>query len=201
MKPASYWLDTAQSFRGGSEGVLPGRVDVAVIGGGFSGLSAALALAKKGADVVVIEADIVAGQASGRNGGHCNNGLAHDFAGAAARLGLARAAALYRAYDDAVDTVERLVREEQIDCDFRRSGKLKLAAKPSHFESFSRTHALLAKGADPDIRLLTRSELGSEIGSDAFYGGLLYPKSASMHMGKFACGLANAAVRAGAPRI
>jgi glycine/D-amino acid oxidase-like deaminating enzyme len=198
MKLASYWLDTARSFSGGAEGPLQGEVDVAVIGGGFSGLSAALALAKKGANVVVVEADLVGGQASGRNGGHCNNGLAQDFRGVAERLGLPLATSLYRAYDAAVDTVERLVAQERIDCDFRRTGKIKVAAKPAHFDRLAQSHALLAKGVDPDTRLLTKSELRWEIASDAFHGGLLYEKSGNMHMGKFVCGLAEAATRAGA---
>jgi glycine/D-amino acid oxidase-like deaminating enzyme len=198
MKLASYWLDTVRPFRGGAEGPLQGNVDVAVIGGGFSGLSAALALANKGASVAVIEAEVVGGQASGRNGGHCNNGLAHDFHGIAGRLGVPLAASLYRAYDAAVDTVERLVKEERIDCDFKRTGKIKVAAKAAHFDGLARSHTLLSKGVDTDTRLLTKSDLLSEIGSDAFHGGLLYARSGSMHMGRFACGLAEAAVRAGA---
>jgi glycine/D-amino acid oxidase-like deaminating enzyme len=197
MKLAPYWLDTARRFSGGAEGPLQGRADVAVIGGGFSGLSAALALAKKGANVVVIEADIVGGQASGRNGGHCNNGLAQDFHTVAHRLGISLAASLYRAYDAAVDTVERLAKEEQIDCDFKRTGKIKVAAKPAHFDRLAQGYALLSR-VDPYTKLLTRSELRSEIGSDAFHGGLLYLMSANLHMGKFVCGLAEAATRAGA---
>ena len=89
MKLLSYWQDTATPFAGAAMGPVEGRADVAVIGGGFTGLSAALALAQRGARVVVLEAGKVAGQASGRNGGHVNNGTAHDIGGLAARLGLA----------------------------------------------------------------------------------------------------------------
>jgi glycine/D-amino acid oxidase-like deaminating enzyme len=193
-----YWQATAAPFAGGATGVVEGEVDVAVIGGGFTGLSAALALAGRGADVVVLEADKVAGAASGRNGGHVNNGSSHDFAALAGRLGLDRARALYHAYDAAVDTVERLVREHQITCDFRRGGKIKLAAKPAHYEKLARSFELLHREADPETELVPASRIRDEVGSNLFHGGLLYKKSAQMHMGRFGAGLADAAARHGA---
>lgn len=198
MKLKSYWLDTAEPFANAFNGPLEGRADVAVIGGGFTGLSAALALARKGARPIVLEAGKVASEASGRNGGHVNNGLAHSFTGAVSQLGLEQARALYRAYDAAVDTVERIVREEGIDCAFRRSGKVKLAAKPQHFDALKRNAELMAREVDPDIALLDRSEAAAEIGSGAFHGGLLSRRSAMMHVGRFGQGLAEAAARAGA---
>lgn len=198
MKLVPYWLDTAPTFAGGAEGPVEGEVDVAVIGGGFTGLSAALALAQNGAGVIVLEAGRVAGQASGRNGGHVNNGTAVDFGSLAARLGLAHARAVYHAYDAAVDTVERIVREQQIACDFRRSGKIKLAAKPAHYENVARSFELLHREADAETELIPRARIRDEVGSDAFHGGLLYRKSAQMHMGRFGAGLADAATRHGA---
>jgi glycine/D-amino acid oxidase-like deaminating enzyme len=78
MKMKSYWLDTAAPFASGIAGGPQGTADVVVVGAGFTGLSAALALAKKGAKVVVLEAERVANAASGRNGGMCNNGFAQD---------------------------------------------------------------------------------------------------------------------------
>ena len=198
MKLQSYWLDTAPRFALGIEGPLEGRADVAIIGGGFTGLSAALALARKGAAVAVLEAGRVVSAASGRNGGHCNNGLAQDFAGIAARLGLDEARALYQAFDAAVDTIERLVSEEAIDCGFRRSGKIKLAAKPAHYDGLARSFELLQREVDPDTALIPASGLSAEIGSDRFHGGLLQKRSAMMHMGRFGTGLAEAAARRGA---
>jgi glycine/D-amino acid oxidase-like deaminating enzyme len=130
MKLESYWLDTAPRFTKPAQGALAGRVDVAVVGGGFTGLSAALALAKRGLTVAVLEAGRIAGQASGRNGGHCNTGVAQDYAALSAKLGKERASLFYRAYAEAVKSVAQIVEEEQIACDLRRSGKIKLAAKP-----------------------------------------------------------------------
>src|SRR5258708_5980663 len=147
VKLESYWLDSAPPFRGAAGAPLDslGRVDVAIVGGGFTGLSAALALAKRNASVVVLEAGRVAGEASGRNGGHCSNGVAHDYAGLVRRFGEAKARAMYRDFDAAVDTVEKTVREESIDCDFVRSGKLKLAAKPHHFANLVKTFEVLGR--------------------------------------------------------
>ncbi|BBK33134.1 glycine/D-amino acid oxidase-like deaminating enzyme [Stella humosa] len=198
MKLESYWLDTAPPFGAAAPGPVEGRVDVAVVGGGFTGLSAALALARKGASVVVLEGGRVVGEASGRNGGHCNNGLAHDFGGTVASLGAERALALYRAYDAAVDTVEALVAAEGIACDFRRAGKIKLAAKPGHFAKLERSHAALVREADPEARLLGPGELAAEIGSDAFHGAIIHPRSALLHVGRFGVGLAEVAARNGA---
>ncbi len=198
MKQVPYWQDTAVPFAGGVQGALEGEVDVAVIGGGFTGLSAALALGQRGASVAVLEAGRVVAQASGRNGGHVNNGTAVDVGGLAAKWGLDQARALYHAYDDAVDTVERIVTEQQITCDFRRSGKIKLAAKPEHYAKMERGFDLLNQEVDPDTALVPRERLREEIGSDAFHGGLLHRKSAQMHMGRFGAGLADAAMRHGA---
>ncbi|MDU3132878.1 MAG: FAD-binding oxidoreductase, partial [Bradyrhizobium sp.] len=154
-------------------------------------------LAKAGAKVIVLEADQVGSGASGRNGGHLNNGLAHSFLAAKAELGAERAIALYKAFDDSIDTLERLIAEENIACDFRRCGKLKLASKPGHFEGIARNFEAINREVDPETKLLSATDLKAEIGSP-FHGGMLFKKSAMMHMGRFAAGLATAANRRGA---
>ena len=198
MKLDSYWLDTAPRFSVGVEGPVEGRVDAVIVGGGFTGLSAALALTRRGASVMVLEAGRIVGEASGRNGGQCNNGLAHDFTGLVKRFGLERARAFYRAYNAAVDTVERIVHDESIECDFQRRGRIKLAAKPAHFDQLVRAHDALLAQVDADVRLVTPQSIRDEVGSDAFYGGLVQATSAQLHPGKFGVGLAGAASRKGA---
>jgi glycine/D-amino acid oxidase-like deaminating enzyme len=198
MKMDSYWLDTAPRLQTGQAGPVAGKADIVIVGGGFTGLSAALGLSRQGADVVVLEAGRVTGEASGRNGGHCNNGLAHDLGGLAATIGLERAVALYRAFDAGVDRVEALVREEGIDCDFSRTGKIKLAAKPAHYAKLAKSAEILAREVEPDLELVPPEEMRREIGSDRLYGGLVFPRSAHMHMGRFGAGLAEAAARHGA---
>ena len=197
MKYASYWHDTAAAFAGGAAGPVQGHFDVAVIGGGFTGLGAALQFAKAGAKVVVLEAEQAGSGASGRNGGHLNNGLAHSYLAAKAELGQQRAIALYKALDSSIDTLEALIAEEKIACDFRRAGKLKLASKPAHFDAIARNFEAVNREVDPDTALLSAGDLQPEIGSP-FFGAMLSRKSAMMHMGRFAAGLAEAAARHGA---
>ncbi|TCF98586.1 FAD-dependent oxidoreductase [Paraburkholderia strydomiana] len=198
MKLESYWLDTAPPFVTACEGPVDGLADVVVIGAGFTGLSAALALGKRGASVTVVDAGRVGGGASGRNGGQVNTGVAQDFVALAAQLGIERASACYRAFADAVDTVERLIREEQIDCDYLASGKLKLASKPHHLAHLEKTADLIRRTVDTDIELIDGDRIRSEVQSDSFHGGLLQRHGGQMHMGKFTVGLAEAAARRGA---
>ncbi|WP_375197137.1 NAD(P)/FAD-dependent oxidoreductase [Sphingobium sp.] len=196
--PLSYWLASAPPFTGAAQGAVEGKADVAIIGGGFTGLSAALALARRGASVMLLEKGRVVGEASGRNGGQCNNGTAHDYGALSARFGKDIARAYYGAHVDAVDLVERLVREEAIDCAFSRCGRVKLAAKPKHYEKLVRAHDLLAREVDENVRLVPPERIREEVGSDAFHGALIQTTSAQLHPGRFGVGLAEAAARAGA---
>ncbi|HUG23648.1 NAD(P)/FAD-dependent oxidoreductase, partial [Piscinibacter sp.] len=130
---------------------------------------------------------------------HVNNGLAVDYADVAAKVGVERARAWYHAYDEAVDTVQRIVRIEAIACDFVRHGKLKLATKPAQLEVLSRSaERLVRDGVDTDVEILGAARVRAEVDSDRFVGGLLYKRSGQMHMGRFADGLAQAAERRGA---
>ncbi|MDP9708983.1 UNVERIFIED_ORG: glycine/D-amino acid oxidase-like deaminating enzyme [Pseudomonas fluorescens] len=198
MGSESYWLDSAPAFTGAQLGGLPGQVDVAIVGGGFTGLAAARALALKGASVVVLEAGRVIGEASGRNGGQCNTGVAQDYASLSASLGADRAKAYYQAYESAVQSVVSLVEQEQIACDLLCNGKLKLAAKPLHYEGLARTCELIRNEVDADVELLSAEQTRTEVNSAQFHGGLLQRNGVQMHVGRFGVGLAEAAVRHGA---
>jgi glycine/D-amino acid oxidase-like deaminating enzyme len=197
MKFTPYWLDTAPKGPDRSRTDIGGHVDVAIVGAGLTGLSTALHLARKGVNVHVFEKETVGWGASGRNGGMATTGLSIGFRDAVGRYGPDTAKAYLLNYHDAVDTIEKLVGDEGIDCDFARTGKLSLASKPAHLDGMRKTTEMLA-GLGFDQRVVSRDELRAEIGSDRFHGAVTDTKSAGLHVGKFTKGLAEAAVRAGA---
>jgi glycine/D-amino acid oxidase-like deaminating enzyme len=198
MKFTSYWLDTAPAGHSQrSQTTVAGRTDVAVIGGGLTGVVAALHLARGGANVHLFEQHTVGFGASGRNGGMATTGMSIGIRAAVERLGFDRAASLYRRYGDAVDLIEKLVTEEGIDCAFARPGKLILASKPAHYEGFEKTVELLTDRLGVDTRLVPKGELHQEIGSHEYHGGMVDSKSAGLHVGRYIRGLGEAAERAG----
>ena len=198
MKFSSYWLDTApQDCPERSTTRVEGRTEVAVIGGGLTGVVAALHLARSGAKVDLFEQNTVGFGASGRNGGMATTGMSIGIRAAVAKLGFDTAVRLYGAYTEAIDLVEKLVTDEHIDCDFARTGKLNLASKPAHYQGFEKTHELLTTRLGLQTQLVPKTELRREIGSDAFHGAMVESKSAGLHVGKYIRGLGEAAQRAG----
>jgi glycine/D-amino acid oxidase-like deaminating enzyme len=178
---------------------LPEQVDVAIVGGGYTGLSAARVLAKSGATVAVLERETIGWGASSRNGGMATPGLKQDMKKVMAGYGSSRGRALWHASLDAVQMIDDIVSEASIDCDWQIDGYLALAWKPSHFESMKRKVAWFADtlGYD-DLRLVPKEAMHEEIGSDAYYGGLAGEFGAGIHPAKYVFGLARAAAKHGA---
>src|SRR5246127_4401355 len=131
----NFWLTTLAALQIPVRD-LPQSVDVAVIGGGFTGLSAARTLAKGGARVAVLEAENVGWGASCRNGGMVLSGLKLGTATLVARYGREATKRMYAASLESINCVEELVHEENIDCDFSRCGHLEVACKAKHFKGF-----------------------------------------------------------------
>lgn len=193
MKLVSYWLDTAKPAGDFRRRELPARADVVVVGAGLTGLSTALHVARQGASVALLEANTVGWGASGRNGGMATPGLAIGFPTAVRRYGAERAAAMFQAYNDAIDTVEELVTSEGIDCSFERTGRLSLACKPAHYAAFERAATEMHSLAGQDVQLVPAARLAEEIGSRHYHGALVDPLGAAVHVGQLTAGLAGAA--------
>lgn len=178
--------------------VLPDRVDAAVIGGGYTGLAAARALALGGASVVVLERDRVGYGASSRNGGMVLPGYKAELPDLVRRHGLPLARRLWDDSLAAIGFVESLVTTEGIACDWRRSGHVTLAAKPSHLGPLEGTRELLRRDFGYHTELLGPMELRNELGSPRYYGGLLDPGAGALQPAAYLAGLAASAGRAGA---
>jgi glycine/D-amino acid oxidase-like deaminating enzyme len=199
MKPQerNYWLDTI-AMPLGTHGDLPDRVDVAIVGAGFTGLSAARALAKHGVAVAVLETNTVGWGASSRNGGMVLTGLKLGIESLVKRYGMELARQMYAASLASIDMVEQIVKQEQIECNFSRCGHLEVACKQSHFDTYARSVHMIAREFSHQLRILRKEDLQAEIGSEIYFGGIVDEQSAGLNPARYAAGLAAAALREGA---
>jgi glycine/D-amino acid oxidase-like deaminating enzyme len=196
-KDKNFWLTTVEAPQIPSRD-LPQTVDVAVIGGGFTGLSAARTLAKGGAKVAVLEAENVGWGASCRNGGMVLSGLKLGTTKLLARYGRDATKRMYAASLQSIDCVETLVREESIACNFSRCGHLEVACKAKHFEDFRRGAETIEREFGHKLRIVEKTELRSEIGSPIYHGGMVDEVSAGLNPARYVAGLGSAAAKAGA---
>jgi glycine/D-amino acid oxidase-like deaminating enzyme len=197
FQESNYWLTTA-SMPPATPGQLPASADVAVIGAGFTGLSAARILAKRGAKVVVLEGNSIGWGASSRNGGMVLTGMKLDVETLSKRYGIELTRRMYADSLASIDLVEQIVRDENIACDFSRCGHLEVACKQSHFDSYARSVEVIAREFNHQLRIVSRTHLSGEIGSGIYFGGIVDETSAGVNPARYVSGLAAAALKAGA---
>jgi glycine/D-amino acid oxidase-like deaminating enzyme len=194
----NYWLTTARMPSPDAGRPLPSRADVAVIGAGFTGLSAARTLAHRGARVAVLESETIGWGASSRNGGMVLTGMKLGVNQLISMYGRDLTRRMYAASLQTVDCVEQIVGEEAIDCDFSRCGHLEVACKQKHFDDYARQVEVIAREFNHQLRVVQRNELSTEIGSNIYYGGMVDEVSAALNPARYVAGLGRAAMKAGA---
>ncbi|MDV4144726.1 NAD(P)/FAD-dependent oxidoreductase [Shimia sp. FJ5] len=173
--------------------------DVAIIGGGYTGLSAALHLAEAGRDVVLLDEQQPSWGASGRNGGFCCLGGSHiEPATLAKRIGQKAAQDYFLAERDAVSCVENILGTHEIDADTHSQGETLLAHRKRDLLSLEKKAKETSDlyGVTPE--LLSRDDLVRQGMNGDFHGGLTIPIGFALNPKKYALGLARAAQRAGA---
>jgi len=194
----SYYAASANRSEAWPELVGDTDCDVCVVGGGFTGLSAALHLAERGYAVVLVEAARVGWGASGRNGGQLSSGLRIASPELIARFGLAEARRLWDLAEEAKATVRERIERHRIACDFK-PGNLYAAAKRRHLAAMARSVECLAeKLGYAQARLVSRTEVRGLVATTRYHGGVLDGGAGHLHPLNYALGLAAAARAAGA---
>lgn len=174
------------------------KVDVLVVGGGYTGLSAAVHLAAAGVKVAVVEAHRFGDGASGRNGGQLGTGQRLWPSELEPAYGLARTKVLFDLAEDAKAHLLDFARIHRIDMDYRE-GQLSLAHKRRHLDDFA-AHAaeLRDRYGYPHIRFMDREETAERLGSARYFGGLRDTGTGHIHPMKLLVGTARVAAEAGA---
>ena len=173
------------------------RVDVGVVGGGYTGLSTALHLAERGYRVGLLEAEHIGWGASGRNGGQICTGQREDMLTIERLVSIEDARRLWHLGEEAKALVRKLIDRHNISCDLR-SGILTAAWKPSHYKSLSRyTEHLRRKYNYQEVHLLDSREIQNHLATSRYHGGYLDQGAGHLHPLKFALGLGEAAADAG----
>ena len=198
LRERNYWLTTVEMPATDASQSLPARVDVAVIGAGFTGLSAARTLARRGAQVAVLESETIGWGARSRNGGMVLTGMKLGVNQLISRYGRELTRRMYAASLATIDCVEQIIREEAIDCDFSRCGHLEVACKRKHFDDYARQVDVIAREFDHPLRVVQKDELSAEIGSNIYFGGMVDEVSAGVNPAQYVAGLGRAAIKAGA---
>jgi glycine/D-amino acid oxidase-like deaminating enzyme len=177
---------------------VPARTDVAIVGGGYTALAAARVLARRGADVTVLERHTIGWGASGRNGGFVLPGFKPDVEALARALGVTEARRLFELSLQAVCALESVIADERIDCGYARCGTVVLAARPGHLRALERSRRFLRTELAHETVVLGPADLDAEIGSSRYHGGLLDPFAGSVQPAALVRGLATSAEGAGA---
>lgn len=197
-RAACFWNGTANSpARMPANGEI--HADVAIIGAGFTGLSAALRLSKAGYKVVVLDSRSVGWGASGRNGGFCCVGGAKASDTQLRRMVGPQAARDYRlAERDAVYFTQDLIAQHRFDVDAQLGGETVLAHRKKDYEAFHSEAQSLSELYDVDVSVIPQDDLGKHGMSGPFYGAMNIPIGFGLNPRKYVLQLATAAENAGA---
>ena len=195
--PPSLWAATATPAHDTPPLDGDGRADVAVVGAGFTGLSAALHLVEGGADAVVLEAAEPGWGASGRNGGQVIPGLKEDPREIVARFGPEKGEAMVRASGGAADLVFELIARHGIDCDGLQTGWIQAAHTKAMLVDLQKRHQDWA-GRAADVAWLEQDALAQRMGDGRYHGGWIDKRGGGVQPLSYARGLARAAQKQGA---
>ncbi len=197
FKDTPYWWEAAPPEDASAQPV-PDEVDVAIVGSGYTGLCCALELADGGASCVVLEAGPLGAGASTRSGAMVTGGQKFVVSGAVRDIDASRQVRVLEDAGESLRMMQERVDKYQLDAEYVRYGRVILAHVPQHVARLAHWAELLRVHAGSTVSLLSRSELGSEVGGRRYHGGLLIEDYGGLHPAKYHRALREAARRRGA---
>ena len=177
---------------------LPASTDVAIIGSGYTGLCAALEVARAGRSTLVLDSGLAGWGCSSRNGGQISTSIKPSFDILARKHGAEAASAIIREGQNALAWIGEFVGREAIDCDFMVPGRFHAAHNPTRYEALAREADAQPRGLEVPVRVVPRREQREELGTDAYFGGVVYENHASLDPGRYHRGLLDRVTDAGA---
>lgn len=199
-KGSSYWLDECP-YGPSDTTPLPASADVVIVGSGYTGLNAAIETARAGRTTLVLDAQDPGAGCSTRNGGQISTSVKPSLEKLAAKLGHGRARAIRREGETALDWIEERIAQEEIDCAFRRAGRFHAAHSAASYDDLTRDAERMSRDEGIEAHAVPRREQRSELGTDVYHGGVVFPKHASVDPARYHRGLLEAARGAGATVI
>ena len=171
---------------------------MAIIGAGYTGLHAAIQTARAGLSTVVVDAESTGWGGSTRNGGQISTSIKLSYATLARRYGDALATDILKEGQASLDYVARFVRDERLDCGFEVAGRFHGAHTRRHFGVLSRACETGNPAFETGAYMVPRESQHEELGTDAYYGGMVLPRHASVDVGRYFNCLVTVAEQAGA---
>lgn len=199
-KDHSYWLDGCPTPVA-TDARLPIEADVVIVGSGYTGLNAAIETARGGRSTLVLDAETPGWGCSTRNGGQISTSIKPSLEKLAAKYGPDRARAIRGEGETALSWIEERITTEQIACDFRRSGRFHAAHSAESYEELMRNAERLARDESIEVEPVSRRDQHTELGTDVYHGGLIFPRHASLDPARYHRGLLDCTTGAGATVI
>lgn len=179
-----YWWETSPR-PATVDTALPSSIDVAIVGSGYTGLCAALQVARAGRSVAVIDANDAGWGCSSRNGGQISTSVKPSLESLARKHGKETAFSIIREGQNALSWIEAFVAEEALDCNFQVCGRFHAAHTPAHYEQLADSIAIQPAGLAVPAHAVPRAEQYRELGTESYFGGVVYENHASLDPGRY----------------
>ena len=199
-KDQPYWWEAAprEKLQALPESDIPSKVDVLVIGSGYTGLNAALQTVRAGRSTLILEKDLVGYGCSSRNGGQAGTSFKPSLSSLEKKFGRDTGIKMLQEGHRALQYLKDLIESENIDCDYEQNGRLIGVHKKRSYNRLAKQYQSLPEEIAVEFHMVPKSELWQEIDSDFFFGGCVIPSHASIHPGKYHSELIKLVLESGA---